>query len=482
MIEADGTVTYTPGADFNGSDSFTYTATSGGVAEATTVAITVLNIADLSGFVFDDLNNDGLFEPGAGEAGISGIMVTLTGTDDLGAVNRQTATAGDGSYAFSDLRPGNYALNADQPTAFLDGDETAGGLGGIVDNTQDSNVIDQILAELDDPDTGGYNFANLRSSRIQGIVWEDTNNNGEVDFGETAIEGVTIRLTGTDDRGSAVDQVMQTDSQGIFEFLELRPSDASGYTLTETQPPGFVDGLDSLGTVNGVFSGSNTVNDVFSQIGMTQPGSSAINYNFGERLVDSGEIQPGQTATIGFWQNKNGQALIRSLGGSPDSTQLANWLAATFPNMHGAAAGPNDMTGMTNDETADFYKSLFNRNKKTAAGAGPPKVDAQAMAVALAVYVTNENLAGTVAESYGFTVSETGVGTHTINVGSNGAAFGVTDNSDVSVMDLLLATNARSVSGLLFDLDGDDDIDEFEKVFRTMANEVFTAINEQGDI
>ncbi len=45
---AAGSVTYTPIADFNGVDSFTYTVTSGGVTETATVTITVTSVADIS--------------------------------------------------------------------------------------------------------------------------------------------------------------------------------------------------------------------------------------------------------------------------------------------------------------------------------------------------------------------------------------------------------------------------------------------------
>ena len=44
----DGTVTYTPGEDFNGSDSYTYTVTSGGVTETATVNVTVNAVADVA--------------------------------------------------------------------------------------------------------------------------------------------------------------------------------------------------------------------------------------------------------------------------------------------------------------------------------------------------------------------------------------------------------------------------------------------------
>ena len=43
---ANGALTYTPNADFNGTDSFTYTVTSGGVTETATVTVTVAAIND----------------------------------------------------------------------------------------------------------------------------------------------------------------------------------------------------------------------------------------------------------------------------------------------------------------------------------------------------------------------------------------------------------------------------------------------------
>jgi len=297
-----------------------------------------------------------------------------------------------------------------------------------------------------------------------------------------AIEAVAVALSGTDDRGNDLTEVvMDTDSQGIFEFINLRPSDSNGYTLTETQPLGFVDGKESLGTVNGVLTGT-AADNVFSQIGMSVPGSDAMDYNFGERPEAGGAVQAGQAATIGFWQNKNGQELIKSLNGGPDATQLGNWLATTFPNMYGASAGPNNLAGLTNEAVAEVFKTLFKRNRKTAAADGPPKLDAQVMATAFAVYVTNQTLAGTTAASFGFLVTETGIGSSTINIGENGAAFDVADNTELTVLDILLKTDEKTSDGLLFDLNDDDTIDDFELTLRVMANAVYTGINEQGDI
>ena len=49
-----------------------------------------------------------------------------------------------------------------------------------------------------------------------------------------------------------------------------------------------------------------------------------VGYNFGEH-----GIFHGLTATIGFWHNNNGQALIKSFGTTSSGLTLANWLATT---------------------------------------------------------------------------------------------------------------------------------------------------------
>ncbi len=136
---------------------------------------------------------------------------------------------------------------------------------------------------------------------------------------------------------------------------------------------------------------------------------------------------------------------------------------------------------MTNDEVAAFYSELFHRKGKDKL-AGPAKLDAQVMAVALATYVTNATLAGTTAAAYGFLVTEHGVGVATVNVGDSGDAFGVDDGTELTVLEILWATAEQSDGGILYDLDGDGEIDEWEKVLRTLANEVYSLINEQGGI
>jgi hypothetical protein len=438
--------------------------------------------SQLSGHVFVDSDNDGEFE--SSETGIAGQIVTLSGTDANGPVSRVEITDSDGSYLFADVRPGSYTIVAEQLIGLLDGNESAGTLGGTVNNSADNNTISGIVIGTDGVEATDYNFADIRPSDLQGLVWQDFNNDGTVNFGEKAIEDVAIELTGTDDRGNPVNVSPDTtDSDGIYMFIDLRPGE---YKLTESQRASFIDGLDVIGTVNDLPDGDNSVNDMISAITLSLPGSTAENYNFGERPPAGGGVTGGQTATIGFWQNNNGQALIESLNGGAGSTQLASWLAATLPNMYGASAGTNNVSGRTNAQVADFYSDLFRRKKKEAEQlglGGPVKVDAQIMAVALATYVTNQTLAGMTAASFGFLVSSNGVGTATFNVGNGGEAFDVADNTTLAVLDLLFATNTKSWNGVLYDVDNDGDADDsWETTLRTLANDVYSAINESGDI
>lgn len=526
-INADETLSYVPDPDYNGPDSISYTieddGTTNGLADPKqdegTVDVTVLNVVDLGGRVFDDLDNDGVFD--TGESGLEGVGIELV--DEAGPTVVATATTDSvGRYEFDfgalGLGAGTYAIRQQsQPSGLLDGLESIGDLDGdpltnngegtTFDNT-DSNAITTIT--IGDPgtqvDSDGYDFAEIRPSSLQGLVWEDFDDDGGVDFGEIAIEGVEITLQGIDDRGNAVSASQATDGQGLFEFVGLRPSNVDGYTITETQPDGFIDGKDVVGEVNGVLTGDNdggdpalsTTNDQFTGVVLAVPGSVGINYNFGER-VDGGELSTGQTATIGFWQNRNGQRLIESLNGDESSTLLAGYLSETFTNMYGVL-GDVDRTGdgiadglMTNVEVADFYQDLFKRNARTSPG-GPPKLDAQVMATALATYVTKQSFveveyaadgnhtvnAALVdeIESYGFEVTVGGVGSTFVNVGDNGEAFGVDDGSDVQIIDLLLATDRMSTNGLLYDANGDGKIDDLEELDRVMANDVYSLINE----
>ena len=95
--------------------------------------------SSLAGFVYVDANNNG--NKDVGEPPISGTIITLTGTNDLGqSVTQTTTTNASGAYVFSNLRPGVYKLSETHPINFIDGKDTIGTPGGTTTNDMFSNI------------------------------------------------------------------------------------------------------------------------------------------------------------------------------------------------------------------------------------------------------------------------------------------------------------------------------------------------------
>ena len=123
-----------------------------------------VNSSTLSGKVFRDFNNDGLVT--AGDTGISGITITLTGTSFDGAtISRTVPTDSSGNYTFADLPQGTYKIaeGAVSETFLVDGKDTAGDRGG--DATTVNDQISGIALGANDTGTG-YLFAEVPQARV----------------------------------------------------------------------------------------------------------------------------------------------------------------------------------------------------------------------------------------------------------------------------------------------------------------------------
>src|SRR5262249_43770716 len=222
-----------------------------------------LKASSLSGFVYVDTNNNGIKD--AGEAGIANVQVTLNGVTDSGPVSQNVMTDAAGAYQFNNLTPGTYSLNESQPAGYLDGKDAVGPQGGNAANDNFSN-----LALLSGTNGVNNNFGELTPAGLSGFVFEDTNKNGVRDPGEPGIANVAIVLSGTDDPGG-VSKTTPTDSAGHYTFDNLRPGT---YALNETQPAGYQDGQDTIGS-----QGGTAGNDQFTNIALAA-GVMGMNNNF----------------------------------------------------------------------------------------------------------------------------------------------------------------------------------------------------------
>ncbi|MGA2232258.1 MAG: SdrD B-like domain-containing protein, partial [Tepidisphaeraceae bacterium] len=194
-------------------------------ANSTGVNFAELSPATVSGFVYNDTNDNGTMN--SGEAGISGVSIALTGTNDLGnAVSLNTTTASSGAYSFGNLRPGAYTVTETAPSGLLPGLQNPTGSSGSQTVTAGASL-------------SGISFGEITPATVSGYVYNDVNDDGTKQSGESGISGVTIALSGTNDLGNTVALNTTTSSSGAYSFINLRPGT---YTITETAPSGYLGG------------------------------------------------------------------------------------------------------------------------------------------------------------------------------------------------------------------------------------------------
>jgi hypothetical protein len=232
--------------------------------------------SSISGLIYCDTNLNGSYDDGVNEA-MAGQMVNLTGTTTGGtAVTLTTTTANDGTFHFTDLAAGTYTINEPEPGGHVDAKNFAlvvGGIGTAAQNGTTDTISGITLAA--GQNLTGYQFAEVEPGPISGTVWVDFNNDGVIDATEPRLAGVQIALAGADDLGQTVAMTTTTDALGNFVF-NVRPGN---YSLTETQPAGFLQGKDILGSLGGDAS----LQDTFSHIEMPGCDGAGAGYNFGEQ-------------------------------------------------------------------------------------------------------------------------------------------------------------------------------------------------------
>ena len=235
----------------------------------------------ISGFVFEDCNNNGVRDPG--EEPIAGAVVSISGLLGPGVDFAPEAVTTDvnGFYQFNNLPAGTYTITEGQPAGFFDGKDSIGtpfvGVAGINGNTVGNDILHDIVIPTStvSPTGVNYDFAEVAPESLSGFVYLDANKNGVRDIGDSAIAGVTLTLTGVNDIGTSVSVVATSGADGSYSFGNLRPG---MYAITEVQPPGFLEGTDNAGTPYG---GDVTIQDVISNINLNDC-QSGVNYNFGE--------------------------------------------------------------------------------------------------------------------------------------------------------------------------------------------------------
>src|SRR5262249_39108605 len=152
-------------------------------------------------------------------------------------------TAADGSYTYTGLRPGSYVLTDGQPAGFLDGKNTIGSQGGTASSTQLSNI--NLTFGVNGVNN---NFGELAPGSVSGFVYDDKQHAAVRRAGDPGIANVAIARAGIADLGNQVNLHPTTAGDGSYSFTSLRPG---SYTITETQPAGFLQGTNNIGSLGG---------------------------------------------------------------------------------------------------------------------------------------------------------------------------------------------------------------------------------------
>src|SRR5262249_54917052 len=125
-------------------------------------------------------------------------------------------------------------------------------------------------------------------SSISGSVFVDGNNNGQRDPGEAGVAGVTVTLTGTDDRDVSVARTLVTADDGNYRFDQLRPGH---YDVHKSQPPNLNDGVAAPGSVGGV-AGFSVISGV-----AIDGATDGVHYTFPEKPVKKPLLVPDMSST-----------------------------------------------------------------------------------------------------------------------------------------------------------------------------------------
>ncbi|MCI2282097.1 hypothetical protein L3081_00155 [Colwellia sp. MSW7] len=305
----------------------------------------------ISGTVFIDGNNDG--SQATGELGIENVSLTLTGTDYLNrAVSETQTTNASGEYTFIHLPASDangYTITEAQPSNFVDGLDSK--LGQVIVNSRTTDVV-EMLVLADHQHLTDNDFAELELGKISGTVYIDANDDGIKDSEELRIEGVTVTLTGVDFTGTSINVVLTTDEQGDYSFDNLLPSNENGYQVTESQPEGLLDGLESIANV--VIANSR-FNDSITSI-VLAANQELDNYNFGE--LDTASL----SGTV--WVDENDNGIIDD----NEAMRIANVTVTLSGIESHVAAGetPQAVTATTvTDENGDYSFTMLSAGEYT---------------------------------------------------------------------------------------------------------------------
>jgi len=199
----------------------------------------------VSGFVFDDLNGNGVKD--MNEDGIPSVTVTLYNSG--GVQVDQAATGSTGSYSFAGVTAGSYTVTVTIPSGYVSTGATSKPISVVANGTANAS------------------FGLQQQGFVSGITFNDLNGDGIQQPSEQGLGGVVIALK---QNGTTVQTIASSPPNGIYQFTSVDPGT---YTVESTIPTGFA---------------ATTPNSVSVTIG--SGGSASANFGFQGQGTVSGSV------------------------------------------------------------------------------------------------------------------------------------------------------------------------------------------------
>ena len=446
--------TYTWHATYSG-DSLNNGASDNGTNES----VTTVTGGTITGTKYLDCTGDGF---SCDDTPLGGVTIDLyrdtngngvLGSGDTLVATTTTSTAAGqvGTFAFTGLAAGTYFVQEVVPSGYV---QTGGGPNGSAGNTYYTITI-----------TGNNTYAGNNFDDYKVPTCVPTNVCYTIYSGNCQTKTVSD-LSGNTQQGEMV-CVTFTVSPGMSDQLTLVSYTAPGSSFQDSTA--YLQNIYDEAT--GIFSaGTHTlcvcIPNCYYQVDFVcgpaidqlepqgcGPDSYNITYHAEGRYIDSDnggtnscstsqQVCQGDYSYSSFWCTSNGQKLINLCNGNSNSTCLGQWLCSHFPNLFGAggccSVVNSNGTCFTNSQIAQYFSKCSSNNQ-------------QVLSCALSIYCSSSDLCGTSAASWahscGFNTSGGGTCGDNYSVGTCGAAFGVANNTKLSVTQLLNCLNTNTICG-----------------------------------
>ncbi|HEX9765675.1 MAG TPA: SdrD B-like domain-containing protein [Nitriliruptorales bacterium] len=221
-----------------GNDPQAVVVTSGAATDVDVGYYSPVSIGDL---VWEDLDGDGIYEPGAGEPTVDGVVVNLR--DDEGGVlaTDTTGSVNPGEYAFAGLVPGAYEIEFVLPLGYVFSPRDQGSDDTLDSDADPADGRTGLVTYASGDTTSDVDAGVYRRGSIAGRVWDDLDADSldepaDPTNPEPGVAGLTVNLL--DGAGNPLPVAPATTAaDGSYGFSDLDPGD---YIVEVVLDPGRV--------------------------------------------------------------------------------------------------------------------------------------------------------------------------------------------------------------------------------------------------